>query len=96
MTVDRIERVAASVRDEAFESLGRLVEINSFSGNGRGLALAGNFLAETAARHSLAFQKIPVARGAAHASHLFYDGTSGQNIPFCGIIGHFDTVHSNT
>ena len=93
MTVDRIEKVVASVRGEAFESLGRLVEINSFSGNGRGLVLAGDFLVETAARHGLAFQKIPVASGAAHGSHLFYDGTSGENVPFCGIIGHFDTVH---
>lgn len=93
MIVNRIEKAVAAIRDEAFESLERLVEINSFSGNERGLALAADFLAETAARHGMAFQKVPVASATVHADHLFYDGTSGANTPFCGIIGHFDTVH---
>jgi hypothetical protein len=91
LTVDQIEKAVAAIRDEAFESLGRLVEINSFSGNGRGLALAADFLVETTVRHGMAFQKVPVASGAVRANHLFCDGTSGENIPFCGIIGHFDT-----
>ncbi len=87
----KIETHVQSQRDAAFESLRRLVDINSFSGNAPGLKQAADCIADIAAGLGFNFTPVPIAGGP--AQHLFYDGRANEHDPFYAVIGHFDTVH---
>lgn len=78
---------------EAMKTLRQLVDINSYSGNFRGLEQVAMLIVATAQRHHLPMDSIPAAKDSPIPFHLIYDGTSNSHEPFFGILGHFDTVH---
>lgn len=86
-----IEKIAEKYRQEIYDNLEKLVNVNSFSANIPGLHNLADLLIEMAETHGIKLEKKVLADDAARRPHLFYHNP--QREEYYAFIGHFDTVH---
>lgn len=86
-----IEKVAEKYRQEVYDNLEKLVNVNSFSANIPGLHNLADLLIEMAEKHGIKLEKKILAEDAERRPHLFY--RNDQRKDYYAFIGHFDTVH---
>ena len=86
-----IEKIAEKYRQEIYDNLEKLVNINSFSANIPGLHNVAGLLIEIAGKHGIKLEKKIVAGDAKRRPHLYY--CNEQRDDYYAFIGHFDTVH---
>ena len=89
----RIAALCREIEPEAMALLEELVNTNSFTNNHDGVAKNAEIIIEAAARHGIAFERIPLGDGRTRAAHLVHLGSRDERAPFYGLVGHFDTVH---
>lgn len=86
-----IEKIAEKYRQEIYDNLEKLVNINSFSANIPGLHDLAGLLIEIAGKHGIKLEKKIVADDIKRRPHLLY--RNDQRDDYYAFIGHFDTVH---
>ena len=86
-----IEKIAEKYRQEIYDNLEKLVNINSFSANIPGLHNVAGLLIEIAGKHGIKLEKKIVADDSKRRPHLYY--CNEQRDDYYAFIGHFDTVH---
>jgi glutamate carboxypeptidase len=91
MTIQTIENWVGNNETEIFAFLKKIVDINSFSGNDAGLIQTGDAIVDWGHSHGFEFKKIKNIHNP-KIFHLYLEGRS--QIPYFGLLGHFDTVHS--
>ena len=85
-----IEALLEPLKAAALADLARLVNINSFSGNAKGLRAVGDAIVDVAAGNGLPLSRVPFGN-VEGACHLAADDAGPEG--FVGVVGHFDTVH---
>ncbi len=87
----RITNIAEKYTKEIYDSLEKLVNINSFSTNIPGLHSVADVLLDIAEKHGIDFEKIFSAEDDSQRPHLLYVNKDRDD--YYAFIGHFDTVH---
>ena len=91
MTIQTIENLVGNNETEIFAFLKKIVNINSFSGNDAGLIQTGDAIVDWGHSHGFEFKKIKNVHNP-NIFHLYLEVR--RQIPYFGLLGHFDTVHS--
>ncbi len=87
----KIESLVEKYREEIYDNLEKLVNINSFSTNIAGLNALADTLVSIADSHGIPLERKIVAEDSTKRPHLIYENR--QRDDYYVFIGHFDTVH---